>query len=107
MSASYHFIPYPSAPGLHPALAGILTVPVSLERAGEPSLLVYLQGEVEQHLNQPPGREKITATYRPDTVAGVQVSALYRAGHGEYADAGTWQITLRRLPYSAGRGSPS
>lgn len=106
MSASHHFIPYPSAPGLHPALAGILTVPVSLERAGEPSLLVYLQGEVEQQLNQPPGRGKITVTYRPDTAAGVQVSALYRAGRGECADTGTWQITASSAPLLGGEGLP-
>lgn len=105
MSAPYHFIPYPSAPGLHPALAGILTVPVSLERAGEPSLLVYLQGEVE-HLPQPPGRGKITVTYRPDTVAGVQIRALYRAGRGEHADAGTWQITASSAPLLGGEGIP-
>lgn len=106
MSAPCHFTPYPSAPGLHPALAGILTVPVSLERAGEPSLLVYLQGEVEQHLPQPPGRGKITVTYRPNTAAGVQVNALYRAGHGECADAGTWQITASSTPLLGGEGLP-
>ncbi|WP_326503797.1 hypothetical protein [Rothia nasimurium] len=106
MSAPYHFIPYPSEPGLHPALAGILTVPVSLERAGEPSLLVYLQGEVEQDPNQPPGQGKITVTYRPDTVAGVQVSALYRDGRGEYEDAGTWQITASSAPLLGGEGLP-
>lgn len=106
MNAPYHFIPYPSEPGLYPTLAGSLTVPVSLERAGEPSLLVYLQGEVEQHPNQPPGRGKITVTYRPDTVSGVQIRALYRAGRGEHADAGTWQITASSAPLLGGEGIP-
>ncbi|WP_421084243.1 hypothetical protein [Rothia nasimurium] len=105
MSVPHHFLPYPLEPDRPPLLAGSLTVPVSLERAGEPSLLVYLQGEVEQH-PQPPGRGKITVTYRPDTVAGVQIRALYRAGRGEHADAGTWQITASSAPLLGGEGIP-
>lgn len=92
MVTSYHFVPYPLAPGQHPVLAGILTVPVPETNSGEPATIAYVQGEVEQHPYHPPGCSEISVTYRPETATGITIRATYTQS------TKTWCIHVETLP---------
>lgn len=92
MVANYHFVPYPLAPGQHPVLAGILTVPVYENIPGEPATIVYVQGELEQHPYHPPGRSEIDVTYRPETSSGITLRATYTQA------TKAWDMSVETLP---------
>ncbi|MFW0181412.1 hypothetical protein [Rothia sp. P5766] len=100
MVASYHFVPYPLAPGLHPVLAGILTVPVIETHPGEPGTIIYVQGEIEQDPYHPPGRSEMSVTYRPETSAGITIRAIYTQR------TKTWDMSLATSPVMGQPGCP-